>query len=246
MSLTATADMQPVHYPADPDQFKFDAEVSAIFGNMASRSIPNFIQSHSAHARMLNGWIKPGVSICDIGASRGHFLAAVKRLYPFAFQPSYGSIAAVDNSPDMCRYLREDYPSVTVIEIDVNSPAFDLGVESYDIICVNYVLQFIRPEQQIAALLKIIKAVKPGGVLLWGHKSSHYGPGGEAAHEQYILWRMEQGYTRDEIEAKTRALRGSMFPMDHRTLLDTLRFHGFNVQETFRYMMFCNFFAVKS
>ena len=41
MSLSHLAANLPVHFPADPDKFAFDGEVSQIFPDMARRSIPS-------------------------------------------------------------------------------------------------------------------------------------------------------------------------------------------------------------
>lgn len=246
MSLTYV-DGREVHFPDDPERFSFNSEVSKIFDSMALRSIPNYAEAHAAHARMLKDWVKPGARILDVGASRGAFLRALFQEYPDLNTPeSAVNVHAIDNSPDMCEYLTRDFPYVYVRQEDLASPSF-LYVEQakYDVICANYVLQFSPREKQEAVLVKLMHMVRVGGVLILGHKAAHYGFSGAAAHEEYIRFRMANGYTREEIEAKTKALQNSMFPMDHAKLMRILSLHYAEVTETFRYMMFSTLFAVK-
>lgn len=248
MSLTTDErSTRPVHFPADPNKFSFDKEVSAIFEDMARRSIPNFEAAHEAHAEMVRSKLYHPCRVLDIGASRGSFLKALKKTGERHQIPLDAlEYTAMDTSQEMCRFVSEDYPEARVVCGDITKAQDQEKVEGlYDIVCLHYVLQFIKPEDQIPALLKVFSLVKPGGFLVFGHKSSHVGYTGELAHDQYIEFRIRNGYTREEVEAKTRALKGSMFPRDHYVLLNTIRHHFTEMQETFRFMMFSTLIAIK-
>lgn len=247
MSLVEQEGNHPVHFPSNPNRFEFDSEVSRIFPDMARRSIPNFYEAHAAHAAMLEPWLvrNQDARILDVGASRGAFFQALRNQYgclPW-------TLHAIDNSEPMCQYLRDEYPRAQVTNMDVsayvgagNRIAKD---GDYDVVCVNYVIQFLPPAMQWQVLLHLFRLVRPGGVFIFGHKATHRGMAGTLAHEEYIKFRMSHGYTREEIEAKTRALKGAMHTMDHTSVLASFREHFSDVQETFRFMMFCTIFAVK-
>lgn len=238
-----TDDGKPVHYPANPTRFEFDAEVAQVFKDMAERAIPNFHLAHEMHARMAAKTLDaPGARVLDIGASRGAFLQHLKSIAKPGF-----SYTAVDVSKPMCDLLSEEYPEAIVRCLDVTSPEFaqTLNGESYDVVCVNYVLQFLQPGMQYGVLDLLSRAVRRGGLLFLGHKSVHYGFMGDEAHERYIEWRIQNGYSREEIEAKTKALRGSMFPMRHAAVLSYLQGNFEEVQETTRFMMFSTVAARK-
>lgn len=235
-----------IHFPADPGKFSFDREVSAIFPDMAKRSIPNFEAAHAAHARMLTRWMKPGVRILDAGASRGAFIDAIRNEHEMQWASGDIHVDAWDYSPDMCGYLKLDFPGIGVRCMDLTSNEFlDAPQESYDVVCAHYVLQFLPPEKQYKALKKLLQMVKVGGVFILGHKSKHRGESGEAAHEEYIQFRVKNGYTREEIVAKTIALKGSMFPMDHAEVMNMIHANCHEVMETYRFMMFSTIFAVR-
>lgn len=237
----------PVHFPADPAKFQFDAEVAQIFPDMAERSIPHFLLGHKAHAKLVAANHRAqNASVCevlDVGASRGHFLNYLRG------QDVQGELiyTAVDSSEPMCELMRGDFPEVNVMHSDVCSAEFQtwLSERQFDVVCCNYILQFLPVQSQAVVFVNLMKAVRPGGLFLLGHKSQHSGLLGDQAHELYIQWRMVNGYTREEVEAKTAALKGSMFPMRHEWVMSMLRANFSEVQETTRFMMFSTLAARK-
>jgi len=247
MSLAIAAGGNPVHFPANPNKFAFDGEVARIFNDMASRSIPNFHATHTAHAEMVLGRLERPCDILDIGASRGAFYSALVKAAGMDVRALDNlHYSAVDNSPQMCDLLRTDFPAAKVYQMDIAKGDLDqLSDKRYDVVCAHYVLQFVKPEHQIITLLQMFKLVRPGGLLIFGHKGSHSGELGDLAHDQYIKFRRGNGYTLAEIEAKTEALKNSMFPMSHDKLMRTFSLHFTEIQETFRFMMFSTFLAVK-
>ena len=233
----------PVHFPANPQYFQFDSEVAKIFPDMAARSIPNFHQAHMLHVQMaMPALSSPGCRILDVGASRGHFYSHVK-----ASGAEGVEYTAVDSSEAMCDAIRAEYPEATVLCEDASVPDFwsEKVRDKFDIICCNYTLQFMPVGSPFFVLNACYRKLVQGGYFFLGHKSQHNGQLGEAAHEQYIRWRMGNGYTRDEIEAKTKALKGSMFPMNHEDVVTTLRARYAEVQETTRFLMFSTLAARK-
>ena len=225
--------------------FSFDGEVSAIFPDMAKRAIPNFYEAHASHARMLNRWVKPGMTVMDVGASRGAFFQALKDAYPDEWARGDFKLFAIDTSPDMCSYLEEEFPSVKTSCSDISSDSPLTSFEQYDVVCAHYVLQFVQEDKQEAVVRKLMDMVKPGGVFIYGHKARHYGTLGKYMHDEYMLFRQRNGYTPEEIAAKTQALQGSMFPVDHDRLMQGLRLRFSEVVETYRFMMFSTIFARK-
>jgi tRNA (cmo5U34)-methyltransferase len=108
---------------------------------------------------------------------------------------------------------------------------------------MNYVLQFIPPPHQLSVLRMVLARVAPGGYFVFGHKELLHGVPGALAQDEYIQFRLRNGYSRDEIAAKTTALKGSMFTLSNDTILRHVRDAGFEVQETTRWMAFNTFLA---
>lgn len=239
----------PLHFPTNPQRFSFD-EVAPFFQRMAERSIPDYERAHALHTRMLRPWIAgaPHVKILDAGASRGRFIDHLAEEYgQLRLEDGTLDITALDCSAPMCEALRQRYPSIGVRLQDLAADEFVYGegVEQYDVVCAFYVLQFIHPSRQQSVLRRLLSLVKPGGVFILGQKSAFGGKLGSLAHEAYLEWRMANGYTAEEIAAKTRALAGSMWPMEHSEVLHILHETMREVFETSRTGMFNTLMARK-
>lgn len=234
---------QPVHFPKNPNKFEFDGSVAAIFHNMAERSIPQFREAHLNNAQMLAPWAAKGSpSVLDIGASRGAFLEALDQCYGI----ENFDVRATDNSAPMVAFLAQDFPSVTCEQVDITSRGFLNCLHTYDVINFTYVLQFIPKEYQRLVLSKVCSMVKKGGVLFVAQKNKDTSPIGEVVHEQYIQWRISNGYSREEIEAKTAALANSMWPMDEAMLISDLKSSGMTeVARTRSWGPFSNLMCIK-
>lgn len=234
---------KPVHFPENPNAFEFDGEVARIFPDMASRAIPNYHTAHHYHVRIARDVLsRPGARVLDVGASRGAFY---RHILDQGLSPNY---LAVDSSQSMCEMLAADFPDASVQVADLTDPSVQhslLREGPFDVVCCNYVLQFIRVSEQFKVLSALCDLVAPGGFLFVGHKTMHYGALGAAAHECYIDFRIENGYSREEIEAKTKALRGSMFPMTNESVVNYIKVRFSEVQETTRFMMFSTLAARK-
>lgn len=246
MSLEESQDGRAIHFPANPDRFAFDQEVSQIFPEMARRSIPLFYETHRLHAYLCKAWMqRDTVDIIDIGASRGAFLHEMQKLYSLDKREGV-TVTALDYSMSMVEHLRRDFPWAYVGYADVTSSQFMRDMRQYDIINCTYVVQFVPRCKQVAVLSKLAEMLKPGGVLFLGQKTDAEGTAlGRMLHDQYIRFRLEEGYSLEEIQAKTAALKNSMWPMQDSELTHYLRSFGLKFHETSRWTVFNNYACTK-
>lgn len=234
-----------IHMPANPDKFEFDTEVAEVFPDMAVRSIPNFLQAHKAHARIAEALMfsHGRLRVLDAGASRGHFIQAIR-------QTSHHrpSIVALDYSEAMVEHLKRDYrKGVEVRLCDMSSPEFLNSDETFDVINASYVLQFIPLNCQDAVLRKLCNMVRPGGLLFFGAKMAVHGELGALLQDEYIRWRMRQGYSREEIEAKTAALKNSMWLRSHAAIEYLLTSGGMvDITKSYVHTLFTNYVCIKA
>lgn len=243
--LTVPANGETVHYPAKPEKFEFDSEVSQVFPDMARRSIPLFYETHDLHAALCAPWMEQEqVAVLDVGASRGAFLSALARQYGLPRDGVY--VEANDISLDMATKLVVDFPWVKTHNLDISGDTFmSMPDGRWDIINCTYVLQFVKEQHQVAVLRKLTRLLKPGGVLFLGQKLNSPGVVGRMLHDQYIQFRIQNGYTHEEIAAKTRALQNSMWPMSEENLNYYLNLFGLSVMETSRWTVFNNYMCTK-
>jgi tRNA (cmo5U34)-methyltransferase len=241
----------PVHFPANPDKFEFDAEVAKIFPNMAKRSIPNYEQFHELHAGITARLFpNDGARMLDVGASHGAFFQHLFRQFWRGNDavPKY-ELTAIDTSPAMCATLRTFFPQAKVLEGDITDARVQVLLAEagpYDVVNATYVIQFIHPDLQKRTLRFLASLVREGGILILGQKDKiSTSPLSALVNERYIDWRVDNGYTRKEIDAKTRALQNAMWPMYHDVLMETLMHLFRDVQQTTRTFMFNTLIAYK-
>lgn len=248
MSLVNLED-RVVHFPKYADVFQFDAEVSYIFPDMAVRSIPMYEEAHRLHISLFKEEMgaMEKVTLVDVGASRGQFFKQLCN--QFQINPVTGhsrfECIAIDNSRPMLNLLSEELPWVRAIEADA-AYLIDLPVKA-DFICMFYLLQFLRDDDaKLKALEWAHRNLKDGGVLFIGQKEKEEFGFEQRLSEEYYRFRMRNGYTREEIVAKTQALKGSMFPST-RSWTETLTERaGFKAYvETTRWLQFSTAFCVK-
>lgn len=235
----------PRHYPRDPSRFAFDDEVALIFDDMAERSIPIYhearrlcvlLASQFVHRRWCSGQAK--VRVLDAGASTGAFSRDLLELFKGAAQPSDLEIVAVDHSQPMVHSMRERLaPAIDVRLGDVTT--LDCVDGDFDVVNLAYVAQFV-PRMLRPLLWETLYArMHPGGLLLVsGKEEPHPLVGGFFASE-YLKFRRANGYTHEEIQAKTEALKGSMWVDPHHEEAQGLFEAGFHgCQPVSRWLQF--------
>lgn len=244
-----TDGIRVVHFPKYKDVFKFDEEVSRVFPDMAVRSIPLYEEAHRLHVSLFLGEMKArGTMTCyDVGASRGHFFKQICN--QFQIDPSIGDarfdFVAVDNSGPMLKLLLEEMPWVRVVEENILYLP-DLA-EPADYICMMYLLQFLQDDTDKATALQwAYRNLATGGVLFLGQKDKEAIGYEDMFSEEYYRFRMANGYTIEEIRAKTLALKGSMHTISPVWLESLVLLAGFkSYVETTRWLQFSTAFCIK-
>jgi tRNA (cmo5U34)-methyltransferase len=228
---------EKVHFPKRRDTFQFDAEVSSLFDDMAPRSIPMYNEVHRLHVSLFSHLLRPGAVVADIGSSTGHLFRniATQLCLPFCDTGIHGY--AVDLSADMMSHLHAQFPEVTSIVGDITDLP-DLP-EPADLMFCLYTLQFITDTLKPEAIRWLVRNVKVGGVLVLGQKETVAIEELQALMgEEYYQFRRDNGYSQEEIDAKTSALQNSMWPMPHESLMRKLGQHRMDCVETTRWLQF--------
>ena len=116
-----------------------------------------------------------------------------------------------------------------------------------DVISMFYVLQFVEQERDRMTLLRwAYRNLRPGGRLLLGQKEKVFGELDGMFTEEYYRFRERNGYTRAEIEAKTAALKNSMWPISPEWLESMCYEAKFNTYaETTKWLQFSTSMAIK-
>lgn len=236
MSLEAV-DGEIRHYPKRRDVFQFDDEVAGVFDNMAPRSIPMYNEVHRLHVSMFSHLLRPGAVVADVGSSTGHLFRNIEKQVGAVLAQTGITGYAVDLSDAMMSRLTKQFPSVTPVVGDMTDMQ-DLPQQA-DLAFCFYTLQFITPARKLMALDWLVRNTKVGGVLVLGQKDAIPDePLRDLFDEEYYQFRRDNGYSQAEIDAKTAALKNSMWPIRHDQFLNMLQAYDLDYIETSRWLQF--------
>lgn len=226
-------------------RWEFDESVTAVFGDMLQRSIPEYDAMRQCVFNLGCTAIKPGATIVDLGCSRGDGLAPFVQLLG-----SQNRYHGVELSRPMLAAARDRFKTemesglVTIEPIDLRTgyPSVRAGLT----LCV-LTLQFIPIEHRQRVMSEIYESTLPGGVLLLVEKVL----GASATIDSrmvdlYYRRKKSNGYTAEEVERKKLALEGVLVPVTARWNEDLMRDAGFRAVDCFwRWMNFAGWIAVK-
>ena len=246
-----------IHFPANPDKFEFDEEVATIFPDMAVRSIPLYEETHRLAIEIVAREYHQAVTenrtlrVLDIGASTGTFFKGLWKHLGYKVHEDIPNLraVAVDNSYYMCETLRMSLPMVDVQQCGVEWANCLLEPDSkFDVVVALYVFQFIplTDDRRASALIDVYDSMADTSLMILANKEKMSDFSEEMYCNLYREFRMQNGYTVQEIDAKTRALSNSMWTQPggefKMWLIDT----GFDrVDSLCRWLQFATYVAYK-
>ena len=255
----------PVHYPEDSGKFQFDGEVARIFDNMASRAIPFYKESHRLAAVFVLDRINdigqvydicsesgknlaPVAHILDIGCSTGAFFSAIYEglgMEPTSSKPNV-LMVGLDSSQPMIDQLNKNLPEAYGLCADVLEKLPRMDDEFFDVVNISYVIQFIPVARRAFLIKEISRVLKPGGLLIISGKYKPVRVYCEVFDSTYRQFRLNHGYSKEEIDRKTEALKGSMWVEARHHLYHDLVNNGFKgIQDIAQWMHFSTLVATK-
>ena len=194
--------------------FRFDGTVVEVFLDMISRSVPCYWEVSRIGAQLASERLQPGDRVYDIGAS---LLTSTMEI---AKRVSHADVEliAIDASAAMVGAARERLAQAPDTRVQVaHGDVFEYPLRPAKVIVMNWTLQFLPPERRAELLRKIRQTLVPGGLLLLSEKLDTGGPG-EYLHDAHLRFKVDQGYSEEEVRNKLSALDGVMQP-------DTLQTH---------------------
>jgi tRNA (cmo5U34)-methyltransferase len=245
MSETVTTSVG--HAPAE--KWEFDESVTAVFGDMLERSIPQYATMRTLVTDLAVEacWDAPSYSaVVDLGSSRGDALAAVvDRVGHVGGRRYY----AVESSKPMLQSLRERFEATPVDVVDADLRQGVPSVVGLDVGVALSVLtlQFVPINYRQAIVQDVYDRMTKGGAFFLVEKVL----GASALIDELLVDRYHalkgaNGYPAEEIERKRMSLEGVLVPVTAAWNFDLLRQAGFRQVDCFwRWANFAGFVGIK-
>lgn len=223
--------------------WEFNEEVSEVFSNMLSRSIPDYENMRDLLFRMARNFVTPYSNVLDIGCSTG---LSAKRLIECK-EAEKTDFMLIDISEPMIKKSLELYKERTNVDVKRWDITEGCPVCRCSVIISCLTLQFVPIEYRQKIISSIYDSLNKGGALFLVEKvigNSHTID--KVMVDEYYEIKRENTYTEEQISAKRKALAGSLVPLTIKMNESLLEVAGFRKIDTFwRYLNFCGIIAVK-
>lgn len=222
--------------------WNFSGDVPKSFDEHVKKSVPLYNEGHDLILKLSDFFISDN-SICyDLGCSTG---LLAKKLAD-RNSSKRAKIIGVDVESDMISFALNGNGKVNGLEF-VHADLTELELMRADFIVAFYTIQFIRPSQRQILIDKIYNALNWGGAFILFEKVR----GADARFQDittslYTDYKLDVGYTPDNIISKSKSLKGILEPFSTQGNLDLLKRAGFvDVMTIMKYVCFEGFLAIK-
>jgi len=230
---------------AENANWRFSGEVANQFDDHVSKSVPLYAEGHKLVCAISDFFINSDSVVYEIGCSTG---ALTCKLAEHNAGKEGARFTGIDIEPDMI--LRANARAKTSKLSSVSFETDDILLYEYapaDLIVAYYTVQFVRPSQRQQLIDKLYQSLQWGGALLLFEKVR----GSDARFQDmmsslYSDYKLDQGYSPEEIVAKTRSLKGVLEPFSTQGNIDLMKRAGFvDIMSVMKYLCFEGFLAIK-
>lgn len=222
-------------------KWEFDENVTKVFGDMLSRSIPDYDMMRELVFKIGKNFIKEGSEIVDMGCSNGLSIEEFVKAFPdnrfHLFDVSVPML-------DACKDRFSDRPLVFVRNNDLRN---GLPVRDFDLALSILTLQFTPIEYRQNILQDVYDKLNEGGAFILVEKVL-----GNSAQidnlfvKEYYDIKKDNGYTQEQIANKRKSLEGVLVPLTASFNEHLLHQVGFKYVDCFfRCLNFSGWIAIK-
>jgi tRNA (cmo5U34)-methyltransferase len=213
----------------------FGGRVPEAFDSHVARSVPAYAEGQELVVDLADQLAAPGGRCYDLGCSTGTLTALLAE----RLESRRVEVIGVDREPGMIERATERCAALDRVRFET-AALEDLSFEPADLIVSYYTLQFVAPRERAAILTRIHRALAPGGTLILFEKVlAPTARTQEVAIGAYADWKHRQGFSDDEIAAKSRSIRGVLQASSSQENESMLRAAGFReIMHVFRWVLF--------
>jgi tRNA (cmo5U34)-methyltransferase len=196
-----------VYQQAQPHivDFAFNQAVVDVFPDMIRRSVVGYETIIPTTGLIAARHLRDDGLAFDLGCSLGATAVALLNQHN---SPDI-RVIGIDNSPAMIERATElnDDPRLTFRLDDI----VNVDVSDASVTILNFVLQFLRPEERLGVLKQIRKQMAGDGLLIVSEKVHDSDPENDRFFDEtHLAWKQANGYSELEISQKRSALENIM------------------------------------
>ena len=224
---------------AENANWKFNGEMVEQFETHVAKSVPFYEEGHDLVVKLSDYFVKEDSVCYELGSSTG------KLSHKLAHHHDKGRFIGIEIEEDMVAKATQSYhhDRLSFLCEDINSVVF----EKADLIVAYYTVQFVHPKQRQALIDKVYEALNWGGVFIMYEKvRANDARFQDICTGLYTEYKLDKGYTPQEIMAKSKSLKGVLEPFSTQGNLDMLKRAGFlDILSVQKYVNFEGFLAIK-
>ena len=224
-------------------QWKFSRNTAKNFDKHISKSVPLYEWSHDIALKVSDFFLTEKGHSYDLGCSTGTFLNKICKR-----NNNYKNIkfTGIDEINDMCKIAKKNNKKNKNVKI-INKNLNKLKLKKSNLVTSLYTMQFVNPIHRQKVFNEVFKKLQWGGAFIIFEKVR-----APDARFQDILsqiyqdFKIDQGYTPNEIVSKSKSLKGVMEPFSTRGNLDLLKRAGFkDIVSIMKFVCFEGWLAIK-
>lgn len=226
-------------------KFEFDQQVTNAFGNMISRSIPEYDKMRKVCYDLGRSFLKPGKHVVDIGCSTG--LAVEPFIQIHSSKHQYDLFEISESMLNVCREKFAEEIKHHYVRVEKHDLREGFYRPNACLVLSIFTLQFCPMEYRQKIVQGVYDSLEPGTAFLLFEKVL-----GESAEinellvNRYLEMKREKFYSHEQVESKRKNLEGVLVPLTARWNEDLLRSTGFkSVDCVWRTLNFAGWLAIK-
>jgi tRNA (cmo5U34)-methyltransferase len=226
---------------SENSRWTFSGNVPETFYEHINKSVPFYSEGHKLILSLTDFFLTDNSVCYDLGCSTG----ILSNLIASRNAGKKVNVIGVDSELDMINYAikTNNLEGLTF----VNKNLKELELVKSDLIISYYTMQFIRPSDRQQIFDKIYQSLNWGGAFILFEKVR----GLDARFQDittslYTDYKLDQGYSPENIISKARSLKGVLEPFSTKGNLELLARSGFiDIMTIMKYICFEGFLAIK-
>ncbi len=223
-------------------RWTFASDVARTFSSHVSKSVPLYIEGHDVICSLSDYFVQDSSVCYEIGASTGTLIGKLALRHA----ATKARFIGIETVPEMIAQAREEcgaLPNLQFVEDDINLHPY----ERSDLIVSFCTIQFVPPYLRQALVDRLYQTLNWGGALLIYEKVR----APDARFQDYMTavytdFKLDRGYSPDQIVAKARSLKRVQEPFSTQGYLDLMKRAGFvDMMSVIKWVCFEGFLAIK-